>query len=408
MSNFFTLVKYEFKKIFKARINTILIILTLFMAIITVVLNANGGNYYSGIGNDMSKIDALKMDIEIINEKAGLVDDAILKEMIIHIKEGVSNEDNYFETSYGDVVLKSDFNLSYILPYYNIYYFLEDVFDEDIENLNPEDMNGFYTSYKAILTDNININQLLSDTEKQKHIEMIEEIETPFYNEYFGSFKTFTMMILMLGILILILVTVVSANVFGNEFHCKTDGIILSSKNGKRSLILAKMVTVVIFSALASLMIIGVNIFCFIFTHGLGGLDCPIQFLSGFAFSTYPITIGECILISIPVFTMVSIAFGCFGAMVSTIFKNPIATISSLFILVFFPLFIPSQTILMDQILNLAPLRIFNYKTMFSNYFYNFGTISFTPYVFFLIASFIGMLMFFAVSYRNFKHHQVS
>ena len=96
MNQFFNLVKFEYIKIFKARVNVIFIGLTLFVSMIIVLLNSFGGNYYSGFGNDMSDMNALKMDREILNEHAGLIDEAILIEMINHVKEGVSNKDNYF------------------------------------------------------------------------------------------------------------------------------------------------------------------------------------------------------------------------------------------------------------------------------------------------------------------------
>ena len=409
MNQFFNLVKFEYIKIFKARVNVIFIGLTLFVSMIIVLLNSFGGNYYSGFGNDMSDMNALKMDREILNEHAGLIDEAILIEMINHVKEGVSNKDNYFMNSYGQEVVKSDFYVKYHQPYYNIFHFIESVFGEDIENLNVEEMTGFYENYKLLLVEDIQANTQLTDGEKQKHIQLIAEIKTPFYNEYMGGWKSMILMLPMLGILCLVLVCVVSSNVFGSEFNCKTDAVILASKHGKTSLIVAKMVTIISFCASTCLAIILVNICSFSFTHGLGGWDNPIQLVSTQStYSTYPITIGASILICTAVFIVVCVAFGCFGAMLSVLFKNALATISCLFIIIFVPIVIPvTGERWIDQLLNLAPLRIFSYNTIFSDYFYTFGTISVTPAVFYLIASMIGTIIFACIAFHKFKTHQV-
>lgn len=398
MNNFWILVGFEYKKIFNSKINAILLAIILIFSVAVVLLNAYGGNYYHSIGTDISKIEALKLDKETINSNKGFVTDEVIKETIILVQNGYNDRENYFYNAQGKEVLKPDAQRQFILPYSNIYFFLSNLFDSKfdlsdgsrpIEHLNSNDINDFYKSYKQLLVDNITYNNNLTLNEKGKHIDMIEKIKTPFYNEYAKGW-------LSIG------------NIFGKEYSNKTDAVILSTKKGKSILIAAKFTTAITFAILSTVLISGCYIGTYLFTQGLDGINVPLQFLGGFEYSTYPVTIGEFVGICCVVFLITAITFSCFCAMVSAIFNNSVTALSLLMLSVFAPMFIPPvDDRLFTQIKDCLFSSILNHETIFSEYFYTFGDISFTPFAFYMLLAMIEILVFIPIAYNTFKKHQV-
>lgn len=417
MNNFWTLLGFEYKKIFNSKINAILLAIILIFSVALVLLNAYGGNYYHSIGTDISKIEALELDKETINSNKGFVTDEVIKETIILAQNGYKDKENYFYNAQGKEVLKPDAQREFILPYSNIYFFLNNLFDSKfdlsdgsrpIEHLNSNDINDFYKSYKQLLVDNITYNNNLTLNEKGKHIDMIEKIKTPFYNEYAKGWLSIRNMLPLLGILILTSIAIAIGNIFGKEYSNKTDSLILSTKKGKSILIAAKFTTAISFAILSTVLISGCYIGTYLFTHGLDGINVPLQFLGGFEYSSYPVTIGEFVGICCLVFLITAITFSCFCAMVSAIFNNSVTALSLLMLSVFAPMFIPPvDDRLFVQIKDCLFSAILNHETIFSEYFYTFGDISFTPFAFYILLAMIEMLVFIPVAYNTFKKHQV-
>lgn len=417
MNNFWILVGFEYKKIFNSKINAILLAIILIFSVAVVLLNAYGGNYYHSIGTDISKIEALKLDKETMNSNKGFVTDEVIKETIILAQNGYNDKENYFYNAQGKEVLKPDAQREFILPYSNIYFFLNNLFDSKfdlsdgsrpIEHLSSNDINDFYKSYKQLLADNINYNNTLTLNEKNKHIDMIEKIKTPFYNEYAGGWLSIRNMFPLLGILILTSIAIAIGNIFGKEYSNKTDAVILSTKKGKSVLIAAKITTAITFAILSTVLISGCYIGTYLFTHGLDGGNVPLQLLGGFEYSTYPVTIGEFVGICCVVFLATAIAFSCFCAMVSAIFNNSVTALSLLMLSVFAPMFIPPvDDRLFAQIKDCLFSAILNHETIFSEYFYTFGDFSFMPFAFYMLLAMIEMLIFIPIAYNTFKRHQV-
>ncbi|MEG2088093.1 MAG: hypothetical protein RR022_07805, partial [Angelakisella sp.] len=236
----------------------------------------------------------------------------------------------------------------------------------------------------------------------------IEKIKTPFYNEYAGGWLSVRNMLPLLGILILTAIAIAIGNIFGKEYSNKTDAVILSTKQGKSIFIAAKLTTAITFAILSTILISGCYIGTYLFTHGLDGVNVPLQFLGGFEYSTYPVTIGEFVGICCVVFLITAIAFSCFCAMVSAIFKNAVTALSLLILSVFAPMFIPPLgDRLFTQIKNCLFSAILNHEAIFSEYFYTFGNISLTPFTFYILLAMIEMLIFIPITYNAFKRRQV-
>ncbi len=417
MNNFWTLVGFEYKKIFIKKSNVILLSIMVIFSVVIVFLNANGGNYYHSIGNDISKTEALKLDKETINTNKGFVTDEMIMDTIILAQDGYNNKENYFFNAEGYEVLKAESQTEFILPYKNIYFFLNNLFRSEfdlndgskaIEHIDTAGITDFYKTYKQMLAHNINQNNNLTIDEKNKHIDMIEDIQVPFYNEYADGWISITNMLPLLGLLILSPLAIIIGNIFGKEYSSKADAIILSTKNGKSVFIVAKLATAISFAMFTTALMSFCYIGTYLFTHGLDGINVPMQFIRGFEFSTYPIIMIEFVAICSTVFLVTAIAFSCFCAMISAIFNNSVTSLSILMLCVFAPMFIPfTEDRLVTQVTNCLFTRILNHEAIFSEYFYTFGNVSFTPYIFYGILMGLVTLLCIPVICNVFKNHQV-
>ncbi len=396
LNNFWSLVKFEYKKIFSSKLKIILFLIVLVFNILIPIFNANGGFYFHSIGNaDITPTEARKLDKETINANKGFVTDEVIIDTILLTQNSYNNKENYFINYLGDEVLKPESEVDFILPNMNVFLFLTNLYREEfnilddrkpIQQIDAESITDFYKMYKQMLADNINQEKYLTQNEKNKHLEMIENIQVPFYNEYAEGWFRFINGSHTLGLVILILLAIYIGSIFGKEYSCKTDAIILTTINGKFIITLAKIFTAISFAVISTLLIIGGAIGTYIFIYGFDGLNVPIQFFSGYEFCTYPLTIGEFVAIVSAVILVTAIAFSCFCALISVAFKSSLTSLSTLMICIFAPLFIPYiNDRFLTQIVNCMFSRIFFHEDIFTRNFYTFGNIIFPPYIFYII-----------------------
>lgn len=417
MNNFLTLTAFEYKKIFKSKFNIIILSLIFVCNIILPIFSSYNEIYYNSLKNDIPQFKALNLDKKEINQNKGFVNEQMIKNTIALAQKGYSNKENYFFNERGKQVLNPDAQLKFVLPYNNIYSFINSLFENSfdlsngskpIEHINTDDINNFYTKYKQMLTENIQNNHNLSQNEKNKHIEMIKKIKTPFYNEYAGGWFSVKKFLPVVGILILISIAVATSDIFGKEYANKTDAVILSSKKGKSTLITAKIFTAITFAIISSFLFLLFHIGMYIIIHGTNGINVPLQFLKGFEYSTYPITIFEFIMACCVIFLITAIAFSLFCCMISAIFKNPLTSLTFLMLTILFPMFLPNgNNRLISQIIKTLFPKILNHNSIFSEYLYSFGNTSLTPFVFYLLLAFVQIIIFIPISYNSFKKHQI-
>lgn len=418
MNNFWSLVGFEYKKILKRKSMIIFILISICAVVLSGLLNINGNSYYHQIGKNIFSLEALDKDRSVILVNKGIIDNDLLKEVLFTTQQVLNDENNYFFDEKGYQRLKPETSLEYILPYYNIYYFLNDLYSEKFEvksnekpivYLTTNDLDNFYAKYFNLLVENVDSNNDLSIQEKSKHIQMIQQIEMPFYNDYHFGYTSFKNMFPLVGMIVLTLISIVCSNIFGKEYSDKTISIILSSRYGKSKVIYAKIFTVISFSIIICSSLSILYLLTFLSIHGFTGANVAFQFIPGFAYSTYPITVLESVLISIVVAIFISMAFCSVGLLISTLNKNSLISLTIMLLMVFVPSFIPyTENRFLQQLINLFPMRIFDYEVIFSEYFYFIGSNSFIPGVFYIG---FGALITVIVSpfiCKNFKNHQVS
>lgn len=417
MRTILALTAFEYKKLFRQKSTLILTLLAVSFSVLAAVLNTFGGGYYSGIGTGLSAPQALAADRQVIRNHRGIVDEAYLKTVTGHTQEILKDEDSYFTAADGVRRLKSETSLEYILPYYHVYFFLGDVADrlygESAGNnpqdlLTPDQMEGFYEKYRSLLADSVASNPKLTPAEKEKQTAMAYSIKTPFYNDYNNGYGSFKNMLPMVGMIVLTLISVLCAGIFGNEYSDRTAALVLSSKYGKNKCITAKLLTGLSLSALYSISLCLIYLSSFLVFHGASGAGTPLQFLQGFGCSIYPVTILQSIIITLAASCCISMMFGALVMLLSAVIRKPYVAVTTSLLFAFFPAFIPNtDDRLATQLINLLPLRTFDYNSIFSEYFYSFGKAVFTPAAFYALFALAASLLLLPAAYQRFRRHQV-
>lgn len=417
MSSFLAIVHFEYKKLWTRKSIMGFFISAIVAASLIGLLNVNGGGYYHAIGTDLSAFQALKKDRAVIRSHRGAVDEAFLKEVILTTQQVLGDEESYRIDERGYKRLKAETSVAYILPYYNAYHFLNTIYEEKIERagnekpidyLMPTDMDGFYEKYKGFLIDNIRAKTDLSEQEMDKHIQRINQLDVPFYNDYHLGYAAFKNMLPPVGMFILTFIALVCSSVFGKEYMDHTAQIILATRYGKTKVIFAKIFTAISISVMSCLGISLVYLSTFLVTHGFSGGNVAFQFIQGFAYSTYNLTVAESVGVSLIVTVFISIAFCTMALFISCKGKNTLTSLTLMFLIIFVPCFIPYiEDRLIRQIILLLPTRVFDYEAIFSEYFYTVGGISLTPATFYILLSVIISVVLTPFIYKGFKNHQV-
>jgi hypothetical protein len=122
----------------------------------------------------------------------------------------------------------------------------------------------------------------------------------------------------VMGVLVLLGVS----PIFSEEYDTNMDSLILSSKKGRKKVVTAKLLSATVYSAFVSLVVPLAN-FCFQAARlGVKGWNAPVQIVSGFTGSPYPLTVGGVILLQTLVGVIACIFFGMLVLLVSSLSKN--------------------------------------------------------------------------------------
>lgn len=118
---------------------------------------------------------------------------------------------------------------------------------------------------------------------------LIDKKEIPKYYFKFGWEQATEFFIKPTLIAILIIIAI--STIFSNDYQSNTIPIVLSSKNGKRTLTWAKIIGGLLFSATVFLIINGIQVLI-LALHGFSGWDVPLSFFFYYVKTPYTINIG--------------------------------------------------------------------------------------------------------------------
>lgn len=424
MHNFFHLVSFEYKKLFKRKSTMISLFLLLIVLVLLSITSVTGKSYWHSTG-EISVFEAMKLDREVIRSTAGVIDEAFIKEAIQQNTVMISNDENYLINDYGRH-LKSDAYIKYVLPYEKAVDIINSLYEVNIENISTDglqffnisnikpidrltfkDAESFYPIINQASTEYINTFPALSQNEKEKHLEMISKVKTPYYNDHYDGYLYFVKRLKVIALILLISIAICIAPIFANEYYLKTDQILLSSKYGKSKAIFAKLFTGVTFSLGVSVATLFGFLLSMLLMHGFSGANMAMQTIN--IYSTYPLTVLQASLIAIAVTIFITLFFAICTMLFSSLFKSSFSVIIVSFLLLVIPgLFnISAKNRLLYQLLQIFPAKATEFPNIYSVYLFEVLGLVFTPATFYIIFSIIGSLLIVPIVRHVFKNHQI-
>ena len=425
MNNFWALTGFEFKKIFRRKLFPAAVLICLGIMAAAVFSSLSGGSFHHSVGRDISRYEAMKLDREVILTNRGYITPQLISRAILSNREMVSNEDNYFVNEYGSH-LKEEAYIRYILPYEPVVELINKVYAQDpdllamdalsleylgedkaVERLSPEAAEDFDYALKDFARTMVLRQEGLSQAEVEKNLELIDSIETPLYNDYFGGYEAYIMSSKSLAITALFLILLLLSPVFSNEYEEKTDQIILCTRNGKGSLCRAKLFVSLIISVLSAALVMGLSWLAFLLLYGFEGGKVNIQVVNPGC--TYPINLLEACLIH-----FVSVIFACalFGALIcfmsARVKRSTVPVVIMGTLLTIIPMFIwvpMKSSRIIYGLLKFFPANSVSFGFDMS-FFEIFGKL-FTPYKFIWVVSTILIAVFSYFASHCFKRHQL-
>ena len=249
MNNFWDLVRFEFKKILQRKVFWVSVLICFGIIAMTVFTSISGGSFWHKAGNDISQFEAMKQDKSTILSHQGYITTELVSEAIRSNREMISNDNNYLINEFGKH-LKEDAYIQYILPYESIVNLINVVYTDDldwlsmdafrltsvesdnvIDTLTPDSVKDFDTDLKEFAKSMVLRKEGLSAAEIAKNIDLIDQIKTPLYNDYFGGYQAYINNSKGLALTALFLILILIAPLFSNEYEEKTENAVYAKQS---------------------------------------------------------------------------------------------------------------------------------------------------------------------------------
>ena len=425
------LISFEYKKILKLRAFIILYCFAaLFSLFSPMISSLVSSNFHRSVG--YAAFQSNSLDKKVVQLNKGYVTEEILLEIAEMEQNRYRLQSDYSFSSMPEYHDNGQYGIDYQLPYYPVYSFLLDVVSlrpldyvhkktilfnlsfslgsYEPDSLFTEDgMTDFYEKYRAALLDKINETSNLTDAERESLSKMSQSIKVPFYSEYNKTYTSYPDMLSAIGLFTLFLISLMASGIFGNEYAGRTAALLLSSRYGKSKNILAKILTGISGAVLINLSLSLLHLLGYMLIHGASGAGTPFQFIRDYAYSPYPITAGQSILIFLTASVFVCAAYSAFVMLLSACIKKPSITVSLSTLMIFLPVFFSDYSSrLALQLTYLIPWQVFDYHAVFCNYQYVFGSVVIPPALFYVIFSAFLMIILLPMAGIKFRRYQVS
>ena len=432
MNQFFNLVKFEYKKIFKRKITIVGIVAFMLFSIISGQLV----NSIWRVENQDSSIDmiagkkAVDLQKTAVEYTHGFLDEALIGQAITdknQILQRLSEEIQNEEHQGADLVALSYARLQ---EYQNVSFLISSVLsqnqgytmnivDDESETItytaNPitktslteEDAKNFYSTRDAQINDELNSTHYIFGDYTQEEQEVFQQrndaISTPFQYGYRQSWYTLLNNAQNIALFLTVLAIIILSSVFSGEYVNRFEQMLLTTKNGVGKTAFAKVFTSLSLITMLFITGYGLNFLVTILHCGVDGWNLPIQL--EILYSVYDFTMLEAYLCIIGVTFAVVMAVSCSVLCYSAIVKSPFVTVITNALIFLVPVMIP-PTPAIGQLQILAPALSLSLNLEYYNVYHIFG-VYIDQIIVFLGVSLLTMLVFIPLTYYGYKHQKV-
>lgn len=223
--------------------------------------------------------------------------------------------------------------------------------------------------YKAMREDIIHDGRVLgsSDAELDTWLEIYDGIEKPMVYSYALAYRNILEVLYIIGWALILNISIALAGIFADEKTFRTDAMILSSKNGRLPVCLAKIAAGSTIAVSEAVILFGLCLGVMFLFYGTTGWNAMIQ--NVIPSSPWNTTAGTMILIYFALAVLISILFAMTNALSSLLTKSAVVTMAIHAAAIFAGLFnIPGKAGIIKKYWQLRPTMVL-YSGTFCNTF---------------------------------------
>ncbi len=359
MANFGVLYGYEMKKIVRRKIVWVTAAFMLLIVIATVIVSRLAGSSYVGGDKIDTHYHMFRVDKEYQQRLSGrAIDQSLLEEMEAGYDKLPAGVEAY--------VLTEEYQ-TYARPYSEIFNIVRSMTNMTFDEIRQwtADEGNLYERRQRML-EGSREEFLLSQEEKEFWKEKEDKVEWPVvfvykdgYYQLFNSMNT-------IGLMMLITITICLSGVFTEEHTKRTDQLILCSRYGRHKVYWAKLLAGIGFSLFSSVVYTVTAFIAAFAAYGLDGFSGAFQLM--YANYSYPLSVGEAVLISYGMMIIAGVLTGVFVMMLSEVLHSSIGTLSLVVGMIILLLFfnIPEHYRAASQLLSYIPSEFVAVWSIFS------------------------------------------
>lgn len=398
MNNLGTLYYYELKKLLKRKIVWITLLLCLTATAVTMVAGLLGSYYI-----DNKKVDT-NYNMFLIDREYQKVLEG--KEINQSLLEEMSNAYHMIPLTAERYNLTEEYQ-KYARPYSEIFNFVRNATNMTASEAmqwipNQKDL---YAKRQVVLENDWK-NANLSDVEKEFWRQKEAELKTPFVYQITESYFMLFRAVTTIGLLVLLSVSVCLAGTFAEEHIRRTDQLILCSTHGKGMAYWVKVLMGISFAIGISLIISTFAFMLAFAAYGTESFHAILQLI--FAEYSYPLTVGQAVLILYGCLLVTAVIFSVIVMLLSEMFRSSIATlaVTSGMLILSMVCSVPPQSRILSQIWDylpsgfLTPWNIFDIRLL-SVFGHHFTAWQAVPIIYLLVS--IVIVMFEKMIYQRYQ-----
>lgn len=406
MNNFWTLVRFEYQKILERKSVLITLIFALALVILScftmVMGNNTQGNYFT---EEMTAYEGMLMDKGYKKALAGRpLDGELILEASRAYQKIEKTAARYTE---------SEGYQKYARPYSGIYVLIdsayakaEDAFDiYDFQGISKADADNYYTIRENQFRTNLTNNPLWSAADVEKVMAMDQKVEKPFIMEYVDGYQRFFSLSMTTMAVLLLVISFCISPIFSDEYSKKTDSLILTSKNGKKSFLYAKLFTGVSFSFLLTLLFLFLAYLSCMLLYGFDGTNAQIQLL--IPAITYDFTMFDATILVMVVSLLGAFLHTAICLFLSSCTRSAIVPMAGTTVLILAGMFNGINQAFFIKLRYFLPSAMGNFWDITTQFVFDVFGMQFMLYQMVCIVSAILGVVFLVFGFQGFKRHQV-
>ena len=348
MNNFWTLVRFELKKILSRKLTGIAFGIVFMIMLVFGFYRAFVSHEVNGVRVTAHE-EEMQRKAEVKKLAGRLINDELLEEVLAAAAEGTDKLGAY-EESYKEIVMT--LNSGGVINGLTV-----SKWKEHFDIAEEEEL--IYALRKQRVEKSFE-NQYLTDGEKEYWREVLaNEASEPWEFDYYQGVHFVWVAAYTAIVLIALMLAVCLANLFADEHQKKTDQLVLCARNGSKVLCGAKITAGLLFTMTSTGLVLLATSVPQLIMFGADGWNAPIQLIA--PASMVQMTFGEMILYTYTLAIIASLLYCSIILCCSELFRNStVAVMAVIVVLVLVPMMVivPYEYRVLSQIFDLNPINV--------------------------------------------------